>query len=447
MDRIERLRERKAALAQANEGVYKQIAAISDEDSFVELDAFSFSGKQFYGEEAEGEGVVTGFFTSGGYPFYLAAQNFGRDLGGLTKGNCNKIARLLSAAEKNATPVVWLLSCRGVKVNEGVDVLEGVAELLSKAARLKGVAPQYAVVCGEVYGAAAAIAALADVVFFTEEGTLALSSPLVLSARSGKNLKKEEVGGYGALKNATLPAVKVKDLEEVGAYLKTLAELFCAPVIDAELNDSHPAFNGKIGAAELLGLIDDGIELGGNGVPGIRTVLGRIGGVAVAAAVFDGANLNAQSVRKVRTLAEVSFRFGLPFVVFVDCEGFEESLEANGSAVLKEIGEYLDVLGAIDTAKIAVVTGKAVGLGYSLFAAKSAGFDYSYALAGAEISLFGAEKGAEIVYGRGDGDLVSRYREEYADPVHAAKDGYLDNVIEPQFLKQYLVASLQMLLR
>ena len=139
----------------------------------------------------------------------------------------------------------------------------------------------------------------------------------------------------------------------------------------------------------------------------------------------------------------------MPLVTFVDCTGIEATLQINNSGVLKEIAEYLSILDAIDTAKIAVVTGKAVGLGYSLFAAKSVGFDYTFALANAEVSLFESALGAEIEYSSEKGidkeKLAKTYADENADPVNAAKNGYLDDVIEPQFLKQYLIAALQTL--
>ena len=43
--------------------------------------------------------------------------------------------------------------------------------------------------------------------------------------------------------------------------------------------------------------------------------------------------------------------------------------------------------------------------------------------------------------------LAAKYANENSDPIHAAKDGYIDAIIEPQFVKQYLIASLQMLTR
>ena len=108
----------------------------------------------------------------------------------------------------------------------------------------------------------------------------------------------------------------------------------------------------------------------------------------------------------------------------------------------------MSILDAIDTAKIAVVYKQAVGLGYSLFASKSVGFDYTCAFANAKIALFDSVQGAQIELGNEQADkaaLANRYAEENSDPIHAAKNGYIDAIIEPQFVKQYLIASLQML--
>lgn len=450
MDRISLLRKRKADLLAAGEAVRAQIAALTDEDSFMELSAFSFS-KDFYGEDAHGEGVVTGFATVGGYPFYIVAQNFAVSHGGLSKANCEKIAKTLNAAEKNETPVIYLLHSQGVRVGEGVNVLEGVSELLLKATQLKGTVLQFAVVCGEVYGSSAVLASLCDSVFFMKDSALCIGSPLVLAAKANKNLKPTEVGGYASLSGALLPAMSVKDMQEVAQRIVQISEIINVPVVEAELNETAPALNDKVTAEELVALLEGGIELGANSCPEVKTVLGRVGGISVAATVFDGVQLNADNIKKIKNFAELACCFGLPFVTFVDCVGVENSLAVNDSSLLKEICEYLSMLDAIDTAKIAVVTGKAVGLGYSLFAAKSVGFDYTYALATSQIALFESSAGAQIELGGAKGTdaekLAALYAEENADPVNAAKGGYLDNVIEPQFLKQYLIASLQTLVK
>ena len=43
--------------------------------------------------------------------------------------------------------------------------------------------------------------------------------------------------------------------------------------------------------------------------------------------------------------------------------------------------------------------------------------------------------------------LAAKYADENSDPIHAAKDGYIDAIIEPEFVRQYLIASLQMLVK
>ncbi len=412
MDRIQELRKRKEALKKAGGSVRKEIGSLVDENSFVELAALSFSKSEFYEDEARGEGVLTGFATIGGYPFYLVAQNFDVISGGLTKANCEKITKTLNAAEKNNTPVVYLLHSQGVAVGEGVSVLEGISELLLKATQLKGTVMQYAYLSGGVYGSVAALAAVCDVVFFEDKSVLSINSPLVLAAKENKNLKAEEAGGYAALTNPTL--------------------------------------NKSSDAKAISSILENGLELGANSCPEVKTVLARIGGIAVAAVVFDQVKLNAYNVRKIKNFAELACCYALPLVTFVDCTGIDATLAVNNSGVLKEITEYLSILDATDTAKIAFVTGKAVGLGYSLFASKSVGFDYTFALANAEVSLFESALGAEIEYSSekdfNKEKFAKIYADENADPVNAAKNGYLDDVIEPQFLKQYLIAALQTLI-
>ena len=75
MDKLGLLQQRKKQLFDAGKKIREDINSLIDEDSFVELSCFSFSKNDFYGENAEGEGVVTGFATICGYPFYIVAQN------------------------------------------------------------------------------------------------------------------------------------------------------------------------------------------------------------------------------------------------------------------------------------------------------------------------------------------------------------------------------------
>ena len=166
MDKIKLLQSRRAKVLESGSEIRKTIAELTDADSFVELSGYSFSKNDFYGEEAEGEGVVTGFATIEGYPVYIAAQNFKVLSGGVSKANCEKILKCLTLAEKNSTPVIYILNSLGVRIGEGVTVLEGLSSVLAKSARLHGVVPQFTVINGSVYGQSSIFTATADFNFF-----------------------------------------------------------------------------------------------------------------------------------------------------------------------------------------------------------------------------------------------------------------------------------------
>ena len=455
MDKIQLLQERKAKIAQAGKEIRSQIQAIADEDSFVELSAFSFSKNEFYNEETAGEGVVTGFATVDGYPLYVVAQNFNVLDGGMSKANCDKIVKCLDTAAKNGTPGLYLLNTHGVQVGEGVTVLEGLGKLLLTASRLKGVVPQYAVVNGEVYGSAAMLTAIADFTFFVEKkSVLAVNSPFVLSATAGKNLAKEEVGSAKALDKTGVTSFVVESLEEVKAKIIAITELMKDSMVDAELNVAAPILNEAVTAENLMTIFESPLEIGASYESDVKTVIGRIGGIAVAAIVFDGGDegvqLTAAKLAKIKDFVDFAYSADLPFITFGDVKGVCPCMCANNSRVMKEAAAYLETLSILDTTKIAVVYKKAIGLGYSLFAAKSVGFDYTCAFANAKIALFDSVQGAKIEFAGEKADeaaLMAKYADENSDPIHAAKDGYIDAIIEPQFVKQYLVAALQMLAR
>ena len=454
MDKIQLLKERKEKIVQTSQEIRADIAKIVDEQSFVELSAFSFSKNDFYNEEVAGEGVVTGFATVDGHPVYVVAQNFSAMRGGLSKANCDKIVKCLDAAEKNSTPVIYLMNTQGVQVGEGIPVLEGIGKILSKAMQLKECATQYLVVNGEVYGAAAMLAAIANFTFFLEKkSVLAINSPFVLSAKAGKNLAADAVGGVKALNGTCIPSFTVENLGEVREKILAITSIWTEPVIDAELNQSLPALNVSCDAQNLLSIFETYLEVGNGYLTDVKTILGRIGGISVAAVVFDaedGVELDALKIAKIKNFAELAIFCDLPFIVFSNVKGIMPTMDVNNSYVLKEIAEYLEIFQQLSTPKLSVVYKKAVGLGYSLFASKSIGFDYACAFANAKIALFDGAQGAKIELSDEkveESALVARYSEENSDPINAAKDGYIDAIIEPQFVKQHLIASLQMLIR
>ncbi len=456
MDKISLLQIRRQQVKDAGKAIRKDIAEIIDADSFVEFSSFSFSRNDFYGADAEGEGVVTGFATINDAPFCIVAQNPAVLSGGISKANCSKIVKCLEQAERCSASVIYLLSSQGVQIGEGIDALEGLASLLLKSSQLKGSVPQYLIVDGEVYGQIAVLAGICDFSFFIDtKSVLAANSPFVISAKNGVNLKKEKVGGGRALNCANLTSFVVKDLTEAAAKIAAIDEILSVQITDCDdLNASIPELNAAGRDVSLI--FDEGtaVEIGKDYSPEYRCMLGRIGGIAVAAVIQsgkDGVEITSKNIRKARDFAELAAFYELPFITFVNSLGIRADLETNNSLVLKETGEYISMLDGLTSPKVSVVCGKAIGLGYTLFAAKSMGYDYSIAFADAKIALFDSVQGAEIEFS-GVKDmtkeqLAQKYADENSDPINAAHGGYIDDIVEPALAKQYLIATLQMLLR
>lgn len=459
MNKIDLLKTRRAKLLEAGKEIREKIFLIADEGSFVELDAYSFSHNEFYGEDAEGEGVVTGYATVDDKPVYIVAQNVKVLSGGVSKANCGKIRKCLDKALSLGAPVVYLFDSEGVVVGEGVNVLEGIADVLSASEALKGEVPQFSVVLGNLYGSFALLAANADFNFMLKDSTVAYASPLVISAKSGKNLPKEEVGGAASSAYNSLTTFKVEDLNEVKAKITDILSILplTSDIVtdtDDDLNRVNEKLNEELCPVCLLkAAFDDKkyLELNEAFHPEVKTVIGRMGGISVAVIDFAGENgveLDFGNVLKIKEFAYFAADNGLPLVTFVNTLGIKTDLATSNTTILKEINNMISALKSCE--RISVVYDKAVGLGYSLFVAKSLGVEYSYAFANAKIALFDGAASA-VNYGKFSdsqiAELEAKYSDENADPINAARNGYIDGIIEPQFVRAYLISALQTLVR
>ncbi|MBQ9781828.1 MAG: hypothetical protein IJW26_01430, partial [Clostridia bacterium] len=194
MDIFDMLNANKTKLYEASLDVRKMISSIIDDNSFVELNAFSFGKNEFFEEDLEGLGVVTGYARIDDYPVYIVAQNSKILNGSLSKANCEKINNCLIKAGESNVPVIYLLDSRGVQVGEGVGVMEGIAQVLSTATNLKDVVTQFAVVVGDVYGSLSLLTAICDYTILVGQSVVSYTSPQVISA-SANGIDKSVVGG------------------------------------------------------------------------------------------------------------------------------------------------------------------------------------------------------------------------------------------------------------
>lgn len=458
MDKIGLLKTRKDALLSAGADIRKKIAALVDENSFVELDAFSFSKNEFYGEDVPGEGVVCGFAAINDYAVYVVAVNPAVLSGGLTNAGCKKIVKCLDKALKAQAPVIYILSSKGVAVGEGVAVLEGVAEIIAKMQELSDVLPQFSVACGDVFGSASLMVAACDYNYYMKDACVSYVSPLVVAAKNGVSLDKEAIGGAKSAKDNALCSFTVADMTEVRNSVSDILEIlpdFGGRLLETgdDLNRVAPALDKDADAKAVIEAVFDKdycVELNKDFAPDVKTVIGRIGGYSAAAVVFDGKDgvlLNNENLDKVISFYYFCSQYDLPAITFVNTLGICPCEKVAKSRILKDINNLVYAY-SFDFAKINVIYKRAIGLGYTLFGSKALGADYSFAFANAEISVVNSEEGAEIECAANGGDkaeIKARFIADGMDAMNAAKCGYIDNVIEPKNVRPYLISVLQML--
>ena len=458
MDKLSLLKARNEEILAAGSEIRKKLAEIIDGDSFVESDSYSFSRNEFYGEDVPGEGVVTGFATVNDFPCYVVCLNSQILGGGLTDAGCKKIVKCLDKALNAKAPVLYLLSSKGVVAGDGVSPLEGVSEVLSAMDELKGEVPQFAVCIGDVFGQASLFVAAADYTYFTKDTCVAYGSPVVIAAKSGKYADKAAIGGTASAKGNDLAYFEVSELSEVATSMADILDILpdyggieLETMDDA--NRACPALNDKADAASLIKAVFDEnyfVELGAYFAKEVVTGIGRIGGYSAGAVVFDGKDgveLNNANIKKLQDFYWYCDVNNLPVVTFVNTLGLENSLSLAATPVLKEVSDLISLL-KTDVPRINVIYGKAVGLGYTLFGSKTFNVDYAYAFANAKIALFDSNVGAEMELVAKGGDyeeIKKRYEDDEMDAVNAARKGYVDDVIEPQYVRQYVISALMTL--
>jgi acetyl-CoA carboxylase carboxyltransferase component len=162
----------------------------------------------------------------------------------------------------------------------------------------------------------------------------------------------------------------------------------------------------------------------------------------------DGVELDLNNALKIKNFASFASDNGLPLVNFINVKGIKQDLKTASTSVMVELMNALYNLS--NSARISVVYGKAVGLGYSLFASRQFGNAYTYAFVDAKISLLDGDAGAFVEFSTVDSSKLDELKEKYAeieDAFNSAKIGCIDNVIEPQFVRQYVISALQMIIR
>ena len=463
----------------------ERIDLLLDPGSFVELDMFTRHRSHGFGLEDNrpwGDGVITGHGTIEGRKVFVFSQDFTVYGGSLGEVFAEKICKVMDLAVRMGCPLIGLNDSGGARIQEGVVSLGGYADIFLRNVQASGVIPQISVVLGPCAGGAVYSPAITDFIFMVKQTShMFITGPDVIKTVTGEDVTMEDLGG--ALSHATKSGVCQFACEDEESCLDEVRHLMSfipqnnldgapyeAPADDPdrrepELHTIVPDNPNKpYDMKHVIELVfDDGefLEIAPlyaqNLVIGFARLNGHSVGVIGNQPKALAGVLDIDASIKGARFIRFCDAFNIPIISFVDVPGFLPGTNQEYGGIILHGAKLLYAYAEATVPKLTVITRKAYGGAYDVMNSKHLGADFNAAWPSAEIAVMGADGAVNIIHRGtlkkvadegGDVDarraeLIDEYKERFANPYQAAERGYVDDVIQPEDTRPWLVKALE----
>ena len=452
---------------------YDVMTTLFDEGTFVETNAYvkAYANELGTSNPEEYEGVVCGYGAIDGRLTFAYAQNCARMNGAFSKAAANKIATVYDMALKNGAPVVSVFDSNGAKIEEGVDVLSGYGIVMKKSAQVKGKVPQISVVCGNTSGAAATIAAMADVVVMNEGASFSVSpASALVECGADKNVASADYAfenGYVASVGKT-SAETFENVKEILSYLpsnKLDKNVYTGVQDDPNRVTSEIASlvaDESYDAHGVIASVADGgkyFEMTAGKAKGMitafATVNGIVAGIVANNPAHDGGKLSAGALRKAAEFVKLCDTFGISVLNLVDTLGYKTECEAHGGRMAEMSAKLASCYCSATVPVVTVVVGNAYGSAFSVMGSKSLGADVVFALDSARIGVLNPKASVAMMWtekllgAKAPIEKRKALEEEWATtmstPLMAAYAGQVDDIISADEMRMKIASALEML--
>lgn len=451
-----------------------RIASLVDENSFVELGAgITKRSTDFNMQEKSvpADGVITGYGLIQNNPVYVYSQDASALNGTIGEMHAKKIAHIYELAMKTGVPVIGLIDCAGMRLQESTDALAGFGQIYKMKAKASGVIPQISAIFGNCGGGVAVMAAMSDFTFMEQNnGKLFVNSPNTLE---GNYTDKLDTASADFQKSASVVDMICDGEAEVFENVRNLVSILpennneiggMEECLD-DLNRLVPDFAAEIKdpAAALEDLGDNNFflelkkDFAKEMVTGFISLDGMtVGCVANRTAVYgeDGseqesfeARLTSDGCDKAASFIKTCDAFNIPVLTLTNVEGFATTVEEEKTIASKAAALTAAFVEA-DVPKVNLITGNAYGSAYITMNSKHIGADMVFALPDAKIGMMDAQVAAKIMYADDkDADLSAKAAEFAAQSgtEAAAARGYIDSIISPEAARKQLIFAFELL--
>ncbi len=459
----------------------ERIQLLLDDNSFVEIGAFVNARSTDFNMtsiETPADGVVTGYGIIDGNLVYVYSQDASVMNGSIGEMHAKKITKIYDLALKVGAPVVGLIDCAGLRLQEATDALNAFGELYFKQTSASGVIPQITAVLGTCGGGVAMIPALTDFTFMTKENAkLFVNTP---NALDGNEISKCNTSSctYQSEVAGTVDYVGESD-EEVLAKIRELIAILPANNEDEsaytdcadDLNRENALLESVKDAAYILSDISDAnmffeckadyakemvtgfIKLNGMTVGAVANRTEILGEDGEVAETLEGV-LTTAGAKKAAEFVNFCDAFSIPVLTLVNVKGFKATIEEE-QTIAKASAKLTYAFANATVPKVTVVIDKAYGSAYIAMNSRHIGADVVYAYPECEIGMMNAQSAVKIMYAdeianSGNGAAVvaekaAQYQALQTSPISAARRGYVDDIIEPAATRKRVIAAFEML--
>ncbi|WP_028330213.1 acyl-CoA carboxylase subunit beta [Brachyspira alvinipulli] len=461
----------------------ERILHLLDENTFCEIDAFIEHRCSDFGMEKNkiaGEGVVTGYGKINGRQVCIYAQDFTVIGGSLGQMHAAKICKVQDMAIKLGCPCIGINDSGGARIQEGIDSLRGYGDIFYRNVQASGVIPQICVIMGPCAGGAVYSPALMDFILMTDKtANMFITGPQVVKAVTGEQVSAEELGGaFVHSKTSGVASLMFPDeistLEGVKKLLSYIPQnnLEDVPLEktnddpnrnDEELSNILPdSPNKPYDVKEIIKrVVDNGefFELQPLFATNIVICFARLDGKSVGIIANQPNSmagvLDINAADKAARFIRFCDSFNIPLVTLVDTAGYLPGVGQEHNGVIRHGAKLLYAYSEATAPKITLIIRKSYGGAYIAMCSKHLGADMVYAWPSAEIAVMGPDGAANIIFKKDidkaedpkkvRAEKIEEYKKEFANPYRAAVRGYVDDVIEPEYTRSYLINALHLL--
>ena len=468
-------------MAQIGVSAMKRIEDLLDTGSFVEIGSYISSRNTDFnlsGKDTPKDGVLTGYGTINDSLVYVYSQDPSVLGGSIGEMHAKKIVALYDMAMKMGAPVIGLIDCAGLRLEESFDALDAFGKIYLAQTKASGVIPQIQAVFGLSGGGMAISNGLSDFVFMEKDSAkVFVNSPNAIAGNSqDKNdyssakFQAEETGLADFIGTESEIITGVRELisllpannEDNMSYIecnddlnRTTAELegrIKDPALAlATISDSGYVFEVKKDFAKEM--FTGFIRLNGNTVGAIanRSLLYDENGEIVQE--FENV-LSHQGSDKAAEFVVFCDAFNIPVLTIVDVKGYRAT-KCSERRMPKNGAKLTYAFANATVPKVSLIVGDALGSAALSMNSKSTGADIVFAWESAKVGMMNASEAVKIIYSKeidSSEDIKATLEEKIREydnlqksVIYAARRGYVDDIITVADTRKRLLAAFEML--